>query len=336
MKKYLDILWISYGLSLDEIKKAYLKKAFEYHPDRNHGFKKEAEEKLKEINIAMDYIQDHFSEYKNWGHSQASWNNYSSQNLKYNIGRTEANWTFFAIVVTFVCLTILGMASSSNSWPFSRIHKWFGLLTGGNIYEWVAYLIFNSYVLPVGVWLWVAFALSKNRTWKNIVIWLIAVSIWIMGYKLVKIQERYNIVPQYQINKIIEDQQKSSNTSVKIIPTPDLLLTELAPVITKVDHGLYNIKWREIEWAKAYSVSYPEEDGVSYPEEECTDTGKNSSGKYSSYCLLWDLTPYAPQWLNRSVNFTELKPNKKYSLSIVVDYWDSIEHKSSRIIFYTK
>jgi DnaJ-class molecular chaperone len=43
----------------------------DYHPDRNHGFKKEAEEKMKELNNARDYILKHFDEYKNLGTSQS-------------------------------------------------------------------------------------------------------------------------------------------------------------------------------------------------------------------------------------------------------------------------
>ena len=37
----------------------------EYHPDRNHGFKKEAEEKMKTINSAWGYVKEHFDEYQN-------------------------------------------------------------------------------------------------------------------------------------------------------------------------------------------------------------------------------------------------------------------------------
>lgn len=39
----------------------------EFHPDRNHGFKKEAEQKMKDLNNARDYILNHFDEYeKGW------------------------------------------------------------------------------------------------------------------------------------------------------------------------------------------------------------------------------------------------------------------------------
>lgn len=63
LKKYIDILWISYWLSLQEIQKIYKKKAMEYHPDRNHGFKEETEKKMKEINQAYDYVKKYYDFY---------------------------------------------------------------------------------------------------------------------------------------------------------------------------------------------------------------------------------------------------------------------------------
>ena len=54
---YYDILWVSKSASIEEIKKAYRKKAMEYHPDRNKG-DKVAEAKFKEINEAYDTLWD--------------------------------------------------------------------------------------------------------------------------------------------------------------------------------------------------------------------------------------------------------------------------------------
>lgn len=55
-RDYYDILGVSKGASLDEIKKAYRKLALEWHPDRNKAAG--ANEKFKEINEAYAVISD--------------------------------------------------------------------------------------------------------------------------------------------------------------------------------------------------------------------------------------------------------------------------------------
>ena len=52
-----EILGVSKSAALDEIKKAYRKKALEFHPDRNPG-NKEAEEKFKEATDAYAILSD--------------------------------------------------------------------------------------------------------------------------------------------------------------------------------------------------------------------------------------------------------------------------------------
>ncbi len=56
-KDYYEILGVSRNASQEEIKKAYRKLAFKYHPDRNPN-DREAEEKLKEINEAFAVLSD--------------------------------------------------------------------------------------------------------------------------------------------------------------------------------------------------------------------------------------------------------------------------------------
>lgn len=54
---YYSILGIAKNASPDEIKKAYRKKAMEFHPDRNKG-SKEAEEKFKKVSRAYEVLSD--------------------------------------------------------------------------------------------------------------------------------------------------------------------------------------------------------------------------------------------------------------------------------------
>ena len=56
-KKYYGILGVSESASESEIKEAYRKLAFKWHPDRNRG-SKEAEVKMKEINEAYEVLSN--------------------------------------------------------------------------------------------------------------------------------------------------------------------------------------------------------------------------------------------------------------------------------------
>lgn len=72
-RDYYEILEVDKNASADEIKKAYRKKAMQYHPDRNPG-DKEAEEKFKEAAEAYDVLSnlDKKNRYDQFGHAGMS------------------------------------------------------------------------------------------------------------------------------------------------------------------------------------------------------------------------------------------------------------------------
>ena len=69
-KDYYEILGVSKTATAAEIKKAYRKKALEYHPDKNPG-DKEAEEKFKEAAQAYEILSDEQkrAQYDQFGHA---------------------------------------------------------------------------------------------------------------------------------------------------------------------------------------------------------------------------------------------------------------------------
>jgi DnaJ like chaperone protein len=64
-EQYYAVLGLEKGADFAEIKKAYRKLSMQYHPDKvghlGEEFKKVAEEKMKEINVAYDYFEKKFA-----------------------------------------------------------------------------------------------------------------------------------------------------------------------------------------------------------------------------------------------------------------------------------
>lgn len=72
-RDYYEVLGVSKTATADELKKAYRKKALQYHPDKNPG-DKEAEEKFKEAAEAYDVLSDpdKRARYDQFGHNMGN------------------------------------------------------------------------------------------------------------------------------------------------------------------------------------------------------------------------------------------------------------------------
>ncbi|HKI89192.1 MAG TPA: DnaJ domain-containing protein, partial [Draconibacterium sp.] len=72
-RDYYDVLEVGKNATAEEIKKAYRKKALQYHPDKNPG-NKEAEEKFKEAAEAYEVLsnQEKKQRYDQFGHAGMS------------------------------------------------------------------------------------------------------------------------------------------------------------------------------------------------------------------------------------------------------------------------
>ena len=92
-----EVLGVKEGASQEEIKKAYREQAKKYHPDQygNNPLKELAEEKMREINEAYDYLLKNSSSNNShsggFSGSQGSQNRSQSSNAEYSSIRVDIN-----------------------------------------------------------------------------------------------------------------------------------------------------------------------------------------------------------------------------------------------------
>jgi DnaJ-class molecular chaperone len=81
MKDYYTILGVPENAADEDIKKAFRKLAFRYHPDKNIGHEKEAEEKFKDINEAYGVLSD---KDKRWQYDQVRKGKFAGAGADFN------------------------------------------------------------------------------------------------------------------------------------------------------------------------------------------------------------------------------------------------------------
>ena len=113
-RDYYEVLEVTKTATVEEIKKAYRKKAIQYHPDKNPG-DKEAEEKFKEAAEAYDVLSnpEKRSRYDQFGHagvSGAAGNGVAVRRFQW---RKHVKWMTFSLCLatSSVAAAVSGEAS---------------------------------------------------------------------------------------------------------------------------------------------------------------------------------------------------------------------------------
>ena len=119
-RDYYEVLGVERNASDDDIKKAFRKKAFEYHPDHNHD--DGATEKFKELNEAYQALSDSDKRaaYDRYGHAAMEQNSFGQNANGFEFGFGDIFEAFF------------GGTNAANR-QASGAHKTLILLSGKHI-----------------------------------------------------------------------------------------------------------------------------------------------------------------------------------------------------------
>ena len=124
-KDYYRILGVPRNANGEQIKKAYRKLAMKYHPDRNPGNEKWANEKFKEINEAFEVLGD--EQKKRQYDRLLDWPGYSGRTIIINdIPNNTADLDLLREMLQRLADIGLGFSSSNyrRSWGCKRQQGW--------------------------------------------------------------------------------------------------------------------------------------------------------------------------------------------------------------------